>query len=311
MISGILPVDNAYNNGLGFKTMSLFFKLILICLILISGQGLSSSASANTIDLSTSSPDVWALPQPSAAEMANAKNKLLKEVHDKTNEDQFIPGVAIYASSFSSDEANRLGREGISIGRLSSRDYLDFEGGNILLNPEKNVLVGTRSGDCHIGAGAIVFMVNSGEDLVIYDLLQTSPKQVYAIVNKQKIFMEPGRLLVLTNQNIEDFDKLPVDCHRVAYRNSQKLDIGRQSGNTKVFAADFSIASAMVTVQPLKRLTLSKNPQDKIDVQRILKGAVLLNPFASSFEEAASEATSPVAASVQSDPFRVSANHNQ
>jgi hypothetical protein len=289
--------------------MSVFFKLFLICLVVIAAQGVGTSAHAKTIDLSTS--DIWTLPQPSNAEMADAKKKLLNEVHSKRNEDHFIPGVAIYASSFSSDEANRLVRDGISIGRLSSRDYLDFEGGNILLNPEKNVLVGTPSGECHVGAGAIVFMVNSGEDLVIYDLLQTSPKQVYAIVNKQKIFMEPGRLLVLTNQNIEDFEKLAIDCHRVAYRNTQRLDTGSKSGKTKIFAADFSIASAMATVQPLKRLTLSKNPQDSLDVQRILKSAVLLDPFASSFEEAASETNTSANASVESGTIQVSANNNR
>lgn len=248
---------------------------IFICLTLTVGQGSYSAVCAESDKMSA--PNVVALAAPSTSAMAT-KKAVLEET--RVIDEQFIPGIAIYASNFGGDEANRLAQDGVYIGENSFGNYLDLKGGNILLNPKGDMVVGTRVGKIVIDAGAIVFLVDSGQDVVIYDLMQTKPKQVCTIINKRKTFIEPGRMLVLTNQEMKDFEKLEIDCHRVSYRNAQPLVVADKSGTTKVFAADFSIAAAMTAIQPLKRLTMSRNREDKLAVERMLKAAVVLGDFA-------------------------------
>jgi hypothetical protein len=255
---------------------------LIICLTLTVGQAVYLTARAQSIE--SPIPQMVAMAQPSAAQIATCKNALKEESRLVEINNQFIPGVAFYAATISGDEARRLAKDGVIIGGNSGKNYIDLQDGNILLNPEQDIVVGTKSSKIFIGAGASVFVVNSGPDVVVYDLLQTKPKQVSVtvLVNKQKIILEPGRMCVLTGQDIKNFEKLEIDCHRVAYRNAQSLDLAGSKETVKGFAADFSIASAMVTIQPLKRLTISNNKQDNMTVDRLVKGAVLLGDFASS-----------------------------
>ena len=62
-------------------------------------------------------------------------------------------------------------------------------------------------------------------------------------------------MLVLTGQNIKDFEKLEIDCHRVAYHNRASTGLKwTKRLPSAAFAADFSIASAMITIQPSKTI---------------------------------------------------------
>ena len=162
----------------------------------------------------------------------------------------FIPGTTIDGYSFGGDEANRLAKNNVFIGSDSKNNYLDLASGNVLLHPDKDMVVGTGTGKLHIGAGAVVFIIDSGNDLVVYNLKQTKVKQVAIITGKYKLFIEPGRLLVLTSKNSKNFELLTVNCHSISYQNAKKLDLPDAALN--IFTADFSIASAFDTIQPLK-----------------------------------------------------------
>jgi hypothetical protein len=220
-----------------------------------------------------------ALAQPSSVQTGRCKEARLEETVLIEAQNQFVQGVAIYASTFGGDEAKRLAQEGVFIGPNSGENYIDLQGGNILLNPEKDLIVATQSGKIHVGAGAVVFIIDSIENTVIYDLLQTKPKQVIVTVNKHSLLMEPGRMFVLTRQHFSDFEQLPIDCHRVNYRNAQVLKLNNSSEPVKVVAADFSITSAMLVIEPLKRITVSGNREDKLTMDKMLKGAVVLGGF--------------------------------
>ena len=173
------------------------------------------------------------------------------------------------------DEANRLAREGVLIGSDSVNNYLSLEGGNILLNPEKDMIVGTSQGKISVKAGASIFISQHGEDVVIYDLLQTKPNQVSMVTaaNKHKVVLEPGHMLVLTPRNIDNFDNLPIDCHRVECSHKMHLDI---HSTVQGFMANFSIASAMSKIEPLKESIASGNKQDELITTKLVRGAVVL-----------------------------------
>jgi hypothetical protein len=258
--------------------MQALIPRLLISLLLTAGQSVYLAACAE----STEKPEVVALAQPAPAQMKTFKNTVPEEPRLVQIDNQVIPGVTIYSANIGGDEASRLAKDGVFIGSNTAHNFIDLQGGNILLNPEKDIVVGSKLGKVFIGAGANVFIVNSGPDLVVYDLLQTKPKQVSVIVkvNKYRVPLEPGRMLVLTEQAVKNFEKLEIDCHRVTYHNPQTLNLRLQKEAVKAFAADFSIASAMVTIQPLKGLTLSSNKQDKLAVEKLVKGAVLMGDFA-------------------------------
>jgi hypothetical protein len=120
--------------------------------------------------------------------------------------------------------------------------------------------------------------MESGDDVALYDLLQTRPKQVSVtvtvIINKQKIIMEPGRMLVLTKKDTPDFSKLEINCCAVNHTNVQQIDL--HSNEVNAYIANFSIVSALQTVEPLKRLAISTYKQDKVALAKQVKNATIL-----------------------------------
>ncbi len=218
-------------------------------------------------------PNMMAVIEPATAQTATCKN-VPEQTRLMAAEGQVIPGVAIYSCNFGCDEATRLAKEGVYIGSNSIRNYIDLKGGNILLNAERDIVVGTWSGNIRVRAGAIAFIMASDKDIAIYDLLQTKPKQISVTVSKNRIFMKPERMLVLTEQEAKNFESLEVDCHRIAYRNVQPLDLNGQCEIIRGFGADFSVAEAVITIQPLRQLAISRNREDRATVQKMLKESV-------------------------------------
>jgi len=188
-----------------------------------------------------------------------------------------IAGAKSYLHSFTAAEISRLTNDGMSLNKTSADNYLSVDRGNILLSPDKKIIVGTHEGNVYLSRGAIAFVMESGHDVIVYDLRQSQPRQVSIIVNKHKLFLHPGNMLVLTKQHIEDFEDIDADCHRISYRRVQAVPIsGRE---LKAFIAEYSIASAMLVVEPLKQLIVSSNKEDSNVLHKIIKGAVMLNDF--------------------------------
>ena len=159
------------------------------------------------------------------------------------------------------------------------QNYLNINRGNILLTSNSDVCIGTPGANIYVSAGATIFLMESGNDTVLYDLCQTKPKQVSIMLDNTKLVMEPGRVLVLTKQSTTRFKDLEVNCHSVNYRRAKQLDLQNEVMNG--FVADFSISSALRRIEPLKQLALSGDKQDKLVMERILKGAIARANFAS------------------------------
>ena len=185
-----------------------------------------------------------------------------------------IPGAITLAHTFSNGEANRLTQAGITIGCNTNNNYLDLNNGNVLFSPDSDIVIGTGEGKVSVGSGATVFIMESDKDLILYDLHQSKPKQVCVTVNREKLILEPGRMLVLTKEKTSDFKKLSMNCHCIRYRRAQALDL--QDNSITAFAADFSICSALTKLQPLKQLLSSSDKREQLLVERILKGAIVL-----------------------------------
>ena len=158
-----------------------------------------------------------------------------------------------------------------------TKNCLNINRGNVLLSPDRDICVSTHEANIHIAAGATIFLMESNNSVVIYDLYQNKPKQVAIVVDKAKFFMEPGRMLVLTKQNTQNFETLEANCHSISYHKPHQIDINNEA--MRAFVADFSILSAFAKIQPLKRLITSDDKKDKEILGRILKSALLLSNF--------------------------------
>ena len=198
-----------------------------------------------------------------------------------------IPGTKVYKHTFDNAQLNQLAKEGLILASNSGNNYLNIDRGNALFAPKKNIVVGTHEGNIYLSPGAIAFVMESGHDVVLYDLCQNGPKQVSVIVNqnKHKVFMQPGLMLVLTRQNAQDFEDIDADCHNVNYRNAKLLNIDEK--DVKVFMANFSTSSAVLNVEPLQELLSSADRQDKTVLNEIAKSAVIMGGFSTEFEPAA------------------------
>ncbi len=251
----------------------------LLGMSLIAGSALYLPANATTnagqtqLSFSQSPPEVATV---------NYKAVLEQETRLVEEQKHVIPGTAIYARKFGRDEANRLAKDGVLIGCNSADSYLDLQSGNVLLTPEKILEVATNKAKISVAAGATVFITVSTNNVVVYDLLQTKPKQVSITLDKHKLLIEPGQMLVITVQNISDFEKLDATSHCVTHRKITPCTLSNQTVNA--FLAEFSMASAMTTIQPLQRLTVSNHREDQLVLEKLIKVSVLLGDFATSTE---------------------------
>ena len=159
-------------------------------------------------------------------------------------------------------------------GFVTQTNYFNLDSGNILISPERDLIIGTEEGLVSIGSGATIFVMESRTDMIIYDLYQTKPKQVSVTINNHKLVMEPGCMLVITKEKTRSFEELNANCHSIRYRKAQEIDL--QESAVSAFVANFSIFSALVRIQPLKQLVDSKDKRDQLLLQKLLKSAAML-----------------------------------
>ncbi len=193
-----------------------------------------------------------------------------------------IPGAKSYNHIFDSAEISKSIENGVTFQYSPVSNGLNIEKGGVLLSPDKDIVVGTHQGSIHISSGATAFVIQSENDVIIYDLRQSAPKQVTIVVGKEMLTLHPGHMMVLTKQSVDDFEEIDTQCHMISYRGAQQVSL--KQNEVKAFIAEFSIASAIVTIDPLNRLIRSTNQQDKTVLAKIVKGAVMLGDFSSTVD---------------------------
>ena len=233
--------------------------------ILVLSSSLANLACADTIEFSDGASISSAAP---ADKLGQAGDPRLSHL---------IKGVKLYSHSLDAQQIALLAKDGIRISSTGKENCLGLEDGNVLFVPDKNILVDTAHGRLELGAGAIVFAMVSNDGLVLYDLRQSSAKQVSILIDDQKIFIEPGYMLVVTKYGNDNFEKLDLDCHSIIHGVPQKVILSTKNAN--VFLSEFSISATFLTVKPLRQLIASNDKYDKATFEKILKGAAALHDY--------------------------------
>lgn len=142
----------------------------------------------------------------------------------------------------------------------------------LLMSLERDVFRNTRFGTIEIGKGSLAYSVEDARGLTVYCLESCSTGIKFTLPNEQKIMIQPGRKILLTNDTKTPFGKLIARNH-IGFRNLKSKDVGN---NLKLYIADFSILSAIATIKPLRRITTERIGQHKQIVDGMLKNAILL-----------------------------------
>jgi len=185
-----------------------------------------------------------------------------------------IEGTVALGGTFTQTEVDNLANAGIvAQANAAASNYLNLDKGNILFSPSHNIVVGTHEGDVYIASGATVFVMETGHDVAIYDFDQSKPGQVSVICGKKKLNLWPGRMIVLTKQDVTDFEEVEGPFKRVGYRRASEMDVDE---STKAFSANFSPASALDRIIPLRDMMTSKDRQEQKTMNKILLSAAIL-----------------------------------
>jgi hypothetical protein len=198
------------------------------------------------------------------------------DIDYKTEPTALIKGAKTYEHEFAANEQSRLQSEGVLIASNTAHNYFNLDRGNVLFNPSQNIVVGTHEGNVYIGPGSHVLVMETGHDVIIYNLHDDAPERVSIVAANKKLVLEPGRILVLTRQKTNNFESLLTPCHGIGYRNIKQVDL---DNSIKAFYGDFSIPSALTIVVPLKKLLSSNDPRDKRTLERIIKTSSMLSTF--------------------------------
>jgi hypothetical protein len=147
----------------------------------------------------------------------------------------------------------------------------DLPRGVALFNAQNHVVCGTQEGHVHIEKGSMAFVVETGNDVCVYNLHDTKDGGVRVLIGKQMVTVPPGRQLVLTRREAEFAQVNPGT--KIGYRNPKPLKL---DGDVKAFVADFSITGAVYTIPPLKAMLKSPKASERRAANAVLKNAIVM-----------------------------------
>lgn len=136
-----------------------------------------------------------------------------------------------------------------------------------------DTVVQTELGNVECKKGSIVFIVNREDTMTVCTLDSPHLDDVNLVIaSHPKLRLAPGRQIVLTRDTESAFDKANP-AHLIGYRDDK--EIGNVDG-IKVVRTDFSITSAMMTIQPLRKLVTSPDTEKNRIAESIIKNSAIL-----------------------------------
>ncbi|MBP7862563.1 hypothetical protein KA183_12845 [bacterium] len=193
----------------------------------------------------------------------------------KGNPLNLISGSKTYSNSFDQNgaETARLAKEGIVLASNSNGNFINIDKGNVVFAPKEDIVVGTHEGNVHIPKGAVVLIMETGADVAIANLHQNNTKDVKIVSGGKLVSLCPGRALLLSRVETDDFNDVGHPFQMIGYR---KPDAKKLNDSITAFKMEFSIPSAMAKVQPIRQMMNSSDPQDKKIVKNLLMNAIML-----------------------------------
>lgn len=195
-------------------------------------------------------------------------------VHKDHKQKDKQAGARFAYNRIDSDIIDRLIREGVIVTNGQDDSSLNLDKGNLLVCSPRDLTIRTHEGDVHIGAGSIVYVMETGNDVAVFDLYDGGlGSGVFVSAAGQKIKLTPGSELVLTRVADASFDGVNPGT-RVAARNVEAIPL---SDGITAFQADFSILSAMQEFKEVADSLSCRDTQSKRLAGKLLKTAAAIS----------------------------------
>ena len=148
-----------------------------------------------------------------------------------------------------------------------------LQANNVLLVPDRKDITATAEGaTVCIARGAAAFLVSNGRDISVHCLHERATGDVRVVVGSQEIALRAGEQALITGSSALEFADLnptpAIACRKVKER---------YLGAVRALICEFSIASAMDHLTPLKGMAHSPRSHDRAVYAKVLKNAAILN----------------------------------
>jgi hypothetical protein len=146
-----------------------------------------------------------------------------------------------------------------------------FEGTTLFI-PDHDLVVETKHGDVHLVSKSVVLVSSDANGLAVYDIHDHKKGAIKVTSGGKTYTLAPGRHVVISTDQSGDF----------AMANALELiphtDVTRvETGETRtVFTSEFSIPAAINSVNALKSLTASKDPELQKISNKVMKTTSIL-----------------------------------
>jgi hypothetical protein len=148
----------------------------------------------------------------------------------------------------------------------------DVPAANVLVtSSDKDTVARVGSVRVFVAKGSAAFIVNNGRDVLVLGLHEQSGGDVSVLVSGQEVNLRAGEQVLLTGASgrSSQLQLLP----NVALRGETEHKL---SDGNRAFVSEFSIPSAINTLDSLKNLARSSNASERAVFNKILKNAAAL-----------------------------------
>lgn len=202
------------------------------------------------------------------------KQKALQGGVEEIIEDNALlaDGSVMNEESFDDNTLSAFRSSGVVSGKGSGKQFFNLDRGKVLFAPKRDITVQTHEATLKIAAGSHVWVVETGNDVAVFDLGDKRNGDVQVINGAHHMMLLPGQGIILTRKVNADFDKINP-ANDIAYRNLESVAFG---SGVKAHAVEFSIVGALNNVPALHKLHRSESAAERRLVAAMLKNAAIL-----------------------------------
>ncbi|MBX9770583.1 MAG: hypothetical protein K2X29_04390 [Candidatus Obscuribacterales bacterium] len=142
----------------------------------------------------------------------------------------------------------------------------------LITSRKKDTWINCTFGQVRIKKGSVVCAFDYGRDLVIYNLDSKQGWVSVLLPTNRSITVDVGQELLLTRAPKGSFEEIHP-ATQISYRKPSEVRVG---GGVRGFIAEFSVASAMSALPPLRAKLHSTASKDKAIAQSVLKSGSIL-----------------------------------
>lgn len=178
-----------------------------------------------------------------------------------------IAGAIVESADFDAAQMEELRNSGLSVDKGTVAGFLVLRQGNALFCPTADMVVRTTQTEIYLIKGSVSFVIATGTTTSIYNLFDLQVGDVTVVAGRDILKLLPGKQFVLSRNLASEFSAVNPEKSITACDPIHSI----LKNGTGLWKADFSIASAMTRVRPLKDLLASTDSRYQQLVSQLQK----------------------------------------